>query len=85
VVSLYRGVTGSYRLDLQQHGEERIRCGSVSRHRERQLAAISELRFTLGSAYHRPDHRTRGRDRHSRMGTTDASSKQKWLIARPAE
>jgi hypothetical protein len=35
-MSLLSGVTGSYRLDLQQHGEERIRRDSVSRHQQRQ-------------------------------------------------
>ncbi len=80
VVSLHGGVAGSYDLALQQHGEELIRRDSVSRQQQCELATVPELRFTLGSAIHRPDHRIRGRDRHSRMGTTNVSSIQKGPI-----
>ena len=76
VVSLHGGVTGAHRLALQQHGEERIRRGAISRHQQRQYGPVSQL---LRSAYHRPDHRIRGRSRHSRMGTTNVSSIPKCL------
>jgi hypothetical protein len=79
VVALHSSVTGSSRLAVQQHREERIRRGSVSRHHERHLAPVSELRFTLGSAYHWPDYRIRGRNRHTSMGATNVSSIQKCL------
>jgi hypothetical protein len=81
VVSLHGGVTGPYHLALQQHGQERIRRGSVSRRQQRQYDPVSQL---LRSADHRPDCRIRGHNRHSRMGTANVSSIPKCLGGLPA-
>jgi membrane protease YdiL (CAAX protease family) len=55
-------------------GEERVRRGPLSRHAERQLAALSERRLPLGPALHRPGLRAHGRDRHARVGTAHVDS-----------
>jgi hypothetical protein len=80
----HRCVAGSSRLGLQQHGEERIRRGCVPRHGKRRYFPISDLRFILRSAYHRPAHHIRGRNRHSRVGATNVSSIQRRLTASAA-
>lgn len=67
-------ITGSFRLFVQYHWEERIRRSTLSRHAEHDLATISGQWIILRSAHHWPDRRSYGSIRHSRLGSKDTDS-----------
>lgn len=50
-------------------GEKRFRHGCFPHHDEPDVATVSDQHFVLGPACDRPDHGTRGRDRHGRVAT----------------
>jgi hypothetical protein len=62
------GCAASHRLALQQHGQERLRCGCLPHHDECFLAIVPDPRFALRPAHQRRDHGNRGRIRGLRLG-----------------
>ena len=71
---------GSLDLALQQHGQERVCGGFVSRHTEPHLDAVPGLRLPLRYAPWRPGHGRRGRHGHRCLGTPDAGPAKERLI-----
>lgn len=81
VVSRHGGNAGRDGLALQQHGQERLRCSSLSHHEQRHLATVSDPRFVLRPACHRFDDDFGGRNSDTRVGAAKFSSVQKRLTS----